>query len=152
MTTSTIPAAYDAIVAALTPLFTTASATVHDGPPGEEGYADYVCVGHDASSGESTRTDAEWSQVGAQRQREAFRIPCLIVVPKGDGTFSASRLRAYALFDLILNALPTVSFTGQIQPLQVVEHTLLQERSSGTGLACGIRFTIACTDARFLTS
>jgi hypothetical protein len=150
---STIPDAYDAILAALTPLLEEADATVHDGPPGEHGYDDYLCVGHDPSSGdESTTTDASWSQLGRQRQSESFRIPCLIVVPRGDGTFSAARQRAYQLLDLVIDALPDVTFTGQVKPLQVVEHALLQERSSATALSAGIRFTIACTDARFVTT
>lgn len=153
MTTSTIPDAYDAVVTALTPLLTAESASTYDGPPNGRGYKDYVCIGHDPSSGDqATTTTTQWSQIGAFRQSESFRIPCLIVCPAGDGSFTLSRRRAYALLDVILNALRGVSFTGQVMPLHVVEHELLQERSEGIALACGIRFTIACEDARFLTS
>lgn len=118
MATSRIPATIDAIIAK----FTTAGATVLDGPTITADYSDALFVGYDGDpDGDYVSVDeiaTEWQGLGAKTRSEEFDVVCAAVALVGDAVdgVKTARNQVFALLALAENALRSDPSLGQAPP------------------------------------
>lgn len=151
MATSSIPAALDYLVAAVT-AFPAAAApvVVSDGWPDEKAQVG-VTIGIDPEDDATENANAH-AQVGGQVEWEEYFIPCVIWAYRGGADMKAARDAAFVIYDALLTHLKTVagrtlggalhSGTAQVTNVRVVQTGNQPEAAAGR--RCDIYFAVHC--------
>ena len=154
MATSTIPAAIDYLVAAVTALPEAAApVVVSDGWPTQRSDVGVVIgVTPENADTRDSKTHAQM-QLGARTQWEDYTIPCILwAVRAGDGAQKAARDVAFGLFDAIDTVLRTpdgstlggVLKSGTALLSNAVMTPTSEAEKAGEGRICEIYFEVIC--------
>lgn len=107
-TTSRVPATIDALMSTLAAPLATAGKALWDGPVVTGDYTDSVHIGYDGDpEGDYQTADPgqEWAGIGAKKRDEEFDIICAAVALVGGGTTKQARDTAYAMTEIVEDAL-----------------------------------------------
>lgn len=148
MSSSRVPAAIDALVAALEAALD--PATVFDGPElTGDTPAVAVCVGYDGDPGGDMSAVENWSQdwagLGAQRKAEEFDVVGCVIASSGDTSVKTRRDAVFATFATVETALRQAANVGlglpQYTEAQFVSGGFFQEQGP-SGLQARIPFFV----------
>jgi len=150
MPTSSIPAAIDYLVVAITALPACAApCIVEDGWPTR---SSPVGVGIGVIPGDDTTDDeVTFAQLGAQMEWEQYEIPCIVWANVGGASAKTARDQAFAIFDAIVAAVRVNpdgrTLGGALNSNHAIVHNVRivqtgDAEAAGDGRTCEIRFTV----------
>lgn len=141
---STIPAAIDALVTALTQADGLGSVAVLDGPEVDASSRDEALIVGAGAVDDPTAVDASTEHEGLslERDREQYGIRCVLMVRDGSGSVPAARRRAYDLLGAVGAALAAdYTLGGAVMTAGLGTHGLSQDQDE-RGAHIVIAFTI----------
>lgn len=146
MATSTIPAAIDALLAALRAADGLSGVDVFDGEPMTGENKDFICIGHDPTDPlNAVEADQVPASLGNRAREESYEILCSLAAWSGGTTMSARRVRALALFAVIESTVrANITLNGVVRSAQIGTYSLIQQQTD-QGASAGLRFRIACS-------
>ncbi len=142
---SAVPAVLDALLARFRAHPGFRGVRVWDGPPFPSSEQDHLSVG-DAQDDPAVTSTLTGTSLG--RRAETVDISCRIVCWTGDTDMRPRRLRAFALFTTVADALgvdPTLD--GLVARARLGEATLLAQNQTESGAEAVLEFTIRAETA-----
>lgn len=145
MTTSTIPAAIDGLLALCAAEATLAGVLIHDGTPMSDEDAEYVAIGYsDVGDGnvESVSARQEPATLGNLRRSETADINCQVCAWSGDTDMKAVRDRAFELFGGVETAVRSDGTLGGAVIFADIGSYSIRQLQTTTGALVLINFTV----------
>lgn len=151
VTTSTVPAAMDALYAILSSAPALSGVHVLDGPPVEDmSSADMLAVGWQPESEEAVQLDQDFNAAGARTRDEDFSILCWLESWTGDRSVAARRARAFELLAVVEGALRATDAEPEAPTLNGavlwsgLTSASLRQSATNDGVRVGIAFAVTC--------
>jgi hypothetical protein len=145
VTSSSIPAALDALYSSFVASNSLAGVQITDGAPMTDLASDFITVGWTPYDDAAAASQQVPAQLGQLRRQEEFVINCYADSYSGDASTSTRRARVFALVDAcdaVLVADPTLG--GALTQYALLTSVDLRQERSERGLSIGAVFRITC--------
>ena len=149
MSTSTIPAAIDGILATLKAATSLRGVDILDGEPTTNTSKDFIAIGYAEDGGEVVAGDQSLPAMGQLLLDESYEISCKVSAWTGSTTMKIVRDRAFTLFaavDVALRAAPTLAGAVTFQSISRDSYSQYQ---TDQGAIADIDFSISVRAATF---
>lgn len=143
MSTSTIPAAIDGLLAVLAASTSLRGVTIFDGAPLTDTAKDFIAVGfvEDGAAIEAQQTPRG---LGNLRRGESFTISCVVSSWRGGTVAKTVRDRAFELFGFVEDAVRAGgTLSGSVIFGEITQSSVSQYQTD-MGAVCDIQFTVSC--------